>query len=251
MNEDDHENVHLGASGLPVADDPMPEIGHIPDSESDLNTNPSIIQGPIGGVQHGSRDHWPYQETPPQAKEGFAKRSQDSSAHDSLKAAAATFLSKAALANRSKGLVHEQSRDASLKENKSPVIQDKHETGVNHDFGHRDSYDGQSIPSPPLNKDEGYVSAQQPRSPGQYSPESKARSPGIFEDPGINITGRYAGDDDPFVGTGKHARHLSGYSQGMPSPLYDSATGGGMDRIQSKDIVALMDHVFYTFFPSR
>ncbi|KAL8953994.1 MAG: hypothetical protein Q9183_007302, partial [Haloplaca sp. 2 TL-2023] len=29
----------------------------------------------------------------------------------------------------------------------------------------------------------------------------------------------------------------------MASPLYDSATGGGMDRIQSKDIVALMDHL--------
>ncbi len=94
-----------------------------------------------------------------------------------------------------------------------------------------------------MNKDEGYVSAQQPRSPGAFSPESKARSPGIFEDPGINITGGFIGDGDPFVGAGKHSRHLSGYSQGMSSPLYDSATGRGMDRIQSQDIVALMDHV--------
>jgi hypothetical protein len=29
----------------------------------------------------------------------------------------------------------------------------------------------------------------------------------------------------------------------MASPLYDGATGRGMDRIQSKDILALMNHV--------
>jgi hypothetical protein len=50
------------------------------------------------------------------------------------------------------------------------------------------------------------------------------------------------GGGDPFY-TPKHARHLSGMSHGMGSPIYDSATGNGIDRIQSKDIVALMDHV--------
>lgn len=35
----------------------------------------------------------------------------------------------------------------------------------------------------------------------------------------------------------------SGNSHGMPSPLYDSATGRGIDSIESKDIVALMEHV--------
>ncbi|EDN10585.1 predicted protein [Histoplasma mississippiense (nom. inval.)] len=49
------------------------------------------------------------------------------------------------------------------------------------------------------------------------------------------------GSDDPFTET--HKRHLSGYSHGMASPLYDSSTGHGIDRIQSKDIVALMDHL--------
>ncbi|KAL8725854.1 MAG: hypothetical protein Q9166_007100 [cf. Caloplaca sp. 2 TL-2023] len=237
--EQEHESIHLGASGLPIADDPMPEIGHIPDSDSDLNTNPSIIQGPIGGVQQGSRDHWPYQETPPQPTTQFAKKSYDSSAHESLKAVAAGFLSTAQLASNSKDHVKEQSREASLKGSKQPTIEDEYEQ----DIGHRDSYSHQSIPTPPTNKDEGYVSAVQPRSPGAFSPESKARSPGIFEDPGINITGGFMEESDPFVGAGKHSRHLSGYSQGMPSPLYDSATGRGMDRIQSQDIVALMDHL--------
>ena len=47
-------------------------------------------------------------------------------------------------------------------------------------------------------------------------------------------------EDDPFVQ--KRNQYMSGLSQGM-SPLYDNATGRGVDRIQSKDIVALMDHL--------
>ncbi|KAL8668642.1 MAG: hypothetical protein Q9168_006740, partial [Polycauliona sp. 1 TL-2023] len=242
LDDHEHESVQLGASGLPIADDPLPEIGHIPDSDSDLNTNPSIIQGPIGGVQHGSRDHWPYQETPPQGTSQFAKRSHESSAQESLKAAAATFLSAAALATNG---AKEQSRDPSLKGSKQPTIEDEYEEDTNHNLGHRDSYSQHSLASPPMNKDkdEGYVSAAQPRSPGAFSPESMTRSPGIFADPGINITGAFVGDGDPFVGAGKHSRHLSGFSQGMASPLYDSATGRGVDRIQSQDVVALMDHL--------
>ncbi|KAL8815094.1 MAG: hypothetical protein Q9223_005735 [Gallowayella weberi] len=245
LNEQENESVHLGARAFPIADDPLPEIGHFHDSDSDLNTNPSIIQGPIGGVQHGSRDHWPYQETPPQATTQFAKRSHDCSAQESLKAAAATFLNTAALASNGNGHVKEQSREASLKGSKQPTIEDEDEQDVKHDIGHRGSYSQQSIPSPQINKDkdEGYVSAPQPRSPGAFSLESKTRSPGIFEDPGIDITGGLMGESDPFVAAGKHSRHLSGFSQGMASPLYDSATGRGMDRIQSQDIVALMDHV--------
>lgn len=188
-------------------------------------------------MQQGNRDHWPYQETPPQGKPEFPNRSHDSSAHESLKAAAANFLSKAALANSGRDRIDEQSRKGSFEENKPPIVQDDYAKNLDYGYQNGGSY------SPPMNKDEGYVSAQQPRSPGPFSPESVTRSPGIFEDPGIGVSGGIMGEDDPFVGAKKHARHLSGYSQGMPSPLYDSATGRGMDRIQSKDIVALMDHV--------
>lgn len=51
----------------------------------------------------------------------------------------------------------------------------------------------------------------------------------------------YANMDDPF--SKRQAKHLSGMSHGMDSPLYDAATGKGIDRIQSKDVVALMDHL--------
>ncbi|KAF3909641.1 hypothetical protein AA313_de0207232 [Arthrobotrys entomopaga] len=50
-------------------------------------------------------------------------------------------------------------------------------------------------------------------------------------------------DGDDFIPFRGHVRSGSGNSHGMPSPLYDSAMGHGIDRIQSKDIVALMDHL--------
>jgi hypothetical protein len=37
--------------------------------------------------------------------------------------------------------------------------------------------------------------------------------------------------------------YVTGFSQDISSPLYDAATGRGTDRIESKDIVALMDHL--------
>ena len=255
---DEHEDhIHMGASGLPIANDPIPEIGHGLDSESDLNTNPSIIQGPIGGIHHDNRDHWPYEPTPPQSRGDLLSRSNDHSAHESLKAAAAGMLSAAAgagagaaLAGRDHGHYdsHDQSRNLSMDESKIALADDKYEQGINHDFGPmRDSYmSGQTVPTPPMAKDEGYISGPNPRSPGAASEESRFRDHGRHNDDDMNHMDGLMDNDDPFVGK-THARHLSGNSHGMPSPLYDSATGRGMDRIQSKDIVALMDHVSAAF----
>jgi hypothetical protein len=48
--------------------------------------------------------------------------------------------------------------------------------------------------------------------------------------------------DDPFYAP-KVGRQLSGMSQGMASPFYDASTGQGIERIENKDIVALMQHL--------
>ena len=242
--DDREEHVQTGISALPLADDPMPEIGHGLDSDSDLDTNPSIIKGPIGGLPKDNRDHWPYQPTPPQSKGEFTSKSNEHSAHESLKAAAGGFLSVAASSrDRVSPDQQNKSREASMKSNSRPASVDQYEQGVNHD-----SYmSNQGVPTP--TKDEGYVSAPYPRSPGQ-TPELKSRDIGVYspnEVPGFN---GMIDEEDPFVGK-THVRHLSGNSHGMPSPLYDSATGGGMDRIQSKDIVALMDHVSQSYSCAR
>ena len=240
------EVVPTGFSALPVAHDPMPEFGHEMDSESDLNTNPSIIQGPIGGIPKDNRDHWPYQPTPPQPNGEFLSRSNEPNAHASLKAAAGEFLNVAAQASRDRVSLDRQSKsqNLSVKSTSRPASAYYNEEAANHSFGPiRDSYmSSQGIPTPPMAEDEGYVSPHHARTPGQ-TPEMKdldIGNDGVNDMAGFD---RLMGGEDPFVDKGTHIRPPSGNSHGMSSPLYDSATGGGMDRIQSKDIVALMDHV--------
>ena len=243
----------LGFSSLPVAEDPLPDVEHTRNSVSDISTNPSIIQGPIGGPQPEDHDHWPYEPTPTQAK--FATP-RDMSASDSLKATAAGILAGgagAALVNQLGKDHHDTqspSRNLSVKEAYEPQSD---EYGVNHDFGptNRDSYiTNPPIPTPPKDwtpqkgwKDEGYVSGPGPHptieSPGLAFKDAKHWNDGGMD--GLDAA------DDPFVGKSSHVRHLStnsGLAHGG-SPLYDSATGEGLDRISSKDIVALMDHVSY------
>ncbi|KAK5099100.1 hypothetical protein LTR70_001250 [Exophiala xenobiotica] len=95
---------------------------------------------------------------------------------------------------------------------------------------------GQPMQAPVGNKDEGYATGEgDNHSP---APLTKTVPPVMtnydFEDP-------YGGKvHDPF--TAKRNKYMSGLSQGM-SPLYDGATGKGVDRIQSQDIVALMEHL--------
>jgi len=79
-------------------------------------------------------------------------------------------------------------------------------------------------------KDEGYAS------PGFSSPGPSAHPMGGIDD--IMESDEY---NSPH--RGRHSRVGSGGSHGMPDQLYDSATGRGVERIQSKDIIALMDHV--------
>jgi hypothetical protein len=236
LNEQE-EHIHMGATGLPDLEDPMPEIGHNLHSDSDISTNPSIIQGPMGGYQPENLDHWPNKATPP-----HPKASKDSSAHESLKAAAKGFLSAAVIASQGHSSPEKEarSRDLSIKEGYLPQAEDQYDAAVNHDLGQsRDSYmTGYTVPSPP--KDEGYQSGPQR---GPQSPEISFNQAKSFNDPGMD---GMMDEDDPFVGK-SHDRHMStnsqGLAHGMGSPIYDSAMGAGIDRIQSKDIVALMDHV--------
>ncbi|PGH15319.1 hypothetical protein AJ79_02484 [Helicocarpus griseus UAMH5409] len=215
VEDSSDEKPHMGATGLPGAGSPIPEIGHIPDSEeSEINTNPSIIQGPIGGMPHENRDHWPYDPTPPRSKGNVIHLEPNI---DELREPQAV-LADGASPIASKGL--------GAPFTSTNYNEPFYETGYDDAYGNKDEH-GQArgyypdhLSTPTGLKDEGYISGANPPSLG--TPEPRVR-------------------DDPFNDT--HKRHLSGYSHGMPSPLYDSATGHGIDRIQSKDIVALMDHL--------
>lgn len=242
--EDEDDHVVMGATSLPVPNDPMPEPGYGLDSESDLNTNPSFIQGPLIGAAHQeNRTHWPYQLTPRQSQGDFITHSNEQSAQASLKAVAEGVLSVAATARQDKELrdEHAGDRDLSPDETEHLAPYGDYVDHANDDFSPiRDDYMSNQPPHfPPTGKlDEGYMSAPH----AGFSPELKPRTARGLGSDGMNGIDDLMADEDPFF-TKTQTRHMSANSHGMPSPLYDSATGGGIDRIHSKDIVALMDLV--------
>ncbi|KAI9780650.1 MAG: hypothetical protein M1839_006591 [Geoglossum umbratile] len=240
--------VHLGASGIPVADDPLPEIGHY-DNESEISTNPSIIRGPIGGIAQNGRSHWPYEPTPPQSNGNLlAGQVRDDRAGLS---AAEVGLTGAAVETAIGAAVTHDGKNDHDDYGYERGFQGDYDQDTHPDFGlgtiDNNYQSGTAIPPAPVPKDEGYISAANPRSPGMGSPAGLTPEP---RRTGLQFLGNdgLAGIDDVMEGedpfTSKsHYRNASGNSHGMPSPLYDSATGRGIDRIQSKDIVALMDHL--------
>jgi len=251
-----HEQFKMSASAIPDQRHRMPEIGY-GDAESEVDTNPSVIHGPIGGLQEGSQDHWPGHPTPPQKHDAITTRSPE---HDANLKAAEAALVGAAIGAGASAAVAGHNRDASRDTNedewqrtsgdrkRDTLVTNPYEGtspiapiggGLDRDLLREPGFTGAKLGyqtgSPiALPKDEGYISAQ---NAGAMSPEPRVK--------GVNFLDEELGGgnhDDPFY-TPKHSRELSGMSHGMNSPFYDAATGNGIDRIQSKDIVALMDHV--------
>ncbi len=218
LSQEDRDEPQLGASGLPVPTDPMPEIGVGLDSpQSEITTNPSVIHGPIGGSSHGNRDHWPYGSTPPISKNGLISPAGENHGLGVSEAVLAGGALGAGLGALASG--HgEHSKDI-------PAGLNLHydTSAAQDDDQNSDSYmTNQSALTPP--KDEGYISAA---NPGTYSPDPKAHeAEGYNASAGRPVSPAFT--DDPFLA--KHSGHLG-------------ATGKGIEGIQSKDIVALMDHV--------
>lgn len=210
LSEDEPQ---MGISGIPVANDPMPEIGVGLDSpQSEITTNPSVIHGPIGGSTHENRDHWPYGATPERSRNGLispAGENHGLGMNEAVLGAGAADVGLGALG---------AGYDAQAKA--MPASLNLHYTDYDQN---RDSYmTGPTALTPP--KDEGYISAA---NPGTHSPDPKAREIALEN----ALGGRFASPaftDDPFLAP--HSGHLN-------------AGDKGIEGIQSKDIVALMDHV--------
>ncbi|KAJ5203274.1 hypothetical protein N7449_005353 [Penicillium cf. viridicatum] len=193
------------------------------ESESEINTNPSIIQGPIGGAAEA--DHWGYDSRSPPADHYYDTQ-----------------------IGGSKGLNAEQQigLDAEYYQTAQNIFGGDDysaHSGENHSSENHSS-ENQPRPlfgTPPGAKDEGYVSAANPMSPSIGTPKQASRGLAGADAAGMGSFDSPAGADDPFASGNE--RHFSGYSHGVGSPLYDSATGRGIERIQSQDIVALMDHL--------
>ncbi|KAF2175104.1 hypothetical protein K469DRAFT_684440 [Zopfia rhizophila CBS 207.26] len=229
------EPVKMHHSAFPTDDHMMPEIGFGMDDESEVTTNPSIIKGPLGGG--GYHDQTDDLLSRQEERERTPSNSYEKAAVLGAGAGAAA----AAIASRAAARAHEEDDLVAHEAQYHATVEDDY----GQDYAGEPQYEQQRAysqrdrtpsRSPALWKDEGYQSANQH---GGITPEFRNRST-LFDDDGLGDFDDDAGD---IFLNGKHSGHFSGNSHGMASPLYDAATGKGIDRIQSKDVVALMDHL--------
>ena len=227
--------VRMSAHGIPDVNDPLPEIGHGIDSESDLSTNPPEIQGPGRGD-----GHFGFLPTFSHSPDREAVRHDSISEHSfAMKDKVKVGAGIAAGAFAADKVLNRHSSDKNLSANQA-VIEDYASRETTPDVRQAQAiHVGRAgTTSPPAQfGDEGYASAAYARSNGASTPRAHKTHAKTqlerFDDE--------TAQEDTFIE--KHSRHLSGNSHGMSSPLYDSATGRGVDTIQSKDVVALMDHL--------
>lgn len=224
------DEPRMNHSAIPTAH-VEPEYGYGVDDESDVITNPSIINGP-GGAQYDDRT----EELLSRQEEREQRTPSRSYGKVAAAGAAAGFAAAAAAS-------HSRNESPRFDQQRESMASDNYELHYDQqDSSHaKNSYSRERTPSrsPALWKDEGYQSAHQP---GAHTPD--VRHQRLYDEEMDDYDASPLGGEDLFNSTdAKHARHLSGNSHGMASPLYDSATGKGLDRIDSKDIVALMDHL--------
>ncbi|KAI1098790.1 hypothetical protein F4804DRAFT_113273 [Jackrogersella minutella] len=240
----DYDQPKLGASGLPDLDNPLPEIGYGYEEQG----TPSIVQEPLGGSQHGNRDHWPAEPTPTYERSYAYDRAvtpkasrQDNSHGLGISAASHSRQPSQEQDDEWQRTSGDRKRDTLVTnpyEGTSPIA---NLPGVDGNmlggtgFG-ADAYRGGFHTGSPgiAGGDEGYISAAP--NEARDGPNIKGKDVGILNQPTIRES------EDPFYAP-KDPRHLAGLSQAMGTPLYDPATGTGIDRIQSKDIIALMEHL--------
>lgn len=250
------EPPKMSATAAPDANDPMPEYGYVDD---DARTNPSVVQDRLDG-NHRDAD-WSGRATPTQdnytdyGEEITDHKGSASDRHGLGITEAAGVAALGAAAGMAYAHGHEQGQDAdewrrtsedrkrdtlltNPYEDASPIANPALDDNLLGARGLGNSY-GYHTGSPGFGQkyDEGYMS----NGPNPRTPEVEPRGKAIdFSDPS-QVPGA---SEDPFYASNKgNARQLSGMSQGMGTPFYDASTGAGIDRIENKDIVALMQHV--------
>ncbi|VBB76378.1 Putative protein of unknown function [Podospora comata] len=252
----EHEKPTMASSYIPNQNELMPEIldwGY----EDDLLTNPSLLDDDGGRDEEGQ---WPEEATPRQRAQyppdddidyeplDGSPAQQKGNGGNFVIAGAAALGAAAGMAmaqnhSRQVSQEHDEWYRTSEDRKRDTLVTNPYEgtspianlpgLGGN---GFDAAYDDYGTRSPlGLKVDEGYIS----QGPNK-TPDVQDKGKGV--DFGLATRGPGGALDDPFYNHG-NPRHLSGMSQGIASPMYDPATGMGMDNIESRDIMALMQHL--------
>lgn len=255
---DEYEKPKVGHSGLPDVSDPMPEIGYF--AHDDVSTNPSRMSDRLSATQEATRGHhWQEDDEPltPTQESFHGQRPvhEYDSSHDLTldeAAGAAAVATAAAMAHAhsrqtSEDIDHEWHRTSEDRKRDTIVTNPYEGTSP---LANAPGLDIEFPGNMPQFDPNGYINygAQSPFGPRideGYISQGPNRTPDIRDKgKGIDYSSHQAmpGDADPFYNP-EESKYMSGMSQGMGSPMYDSATGGGIERIESKDIIALMQHL--------
>ncbi|CAI6100563.1 unnamed protein product [Clonostachys chloroleuca] len=239
----------FGYSGLPDMDYPDPALGYI---DEDARTNSSIMQDRLDREDDGQLSG---RATPTQRSIAQERQQQGTPGDNGL--GISETLGAAAAAGAAAGLATgSHSRQASQEPDEWQRTSDdrKRETLLTNPYE-----DASPIVNPNLN--ENILGAR--NLPGSFGPQYHTGSPNFAQkfdegymsnrSPDVEPKGKAAltfadankpaMGEDPFYVSKDVSRHFSGMSQGMASPFYDAATGAGIDRIENKDIVSLMQHL--------
>ncbi|KAK8207610.1 hypothetical protein M8818_004264 [Zalaria obscura] len=208
--------VQMSASGLPIADDPMPEIGHGLDAESDIITNPSDIKGHVEGSPATRDERWSYDST---SSPGLGKQLEEQdrlsqrSGHGGKAALLGAGAAAGALAAHHVLSGKQRSPSEHGLSRGSSFADEYHDRGLTPDIREAQAVSltkSHSITptSPARYGDEGYETAY-PRSPGAATPKA-AYSPQprrSDEDMAEYEAALGADADDPFIRQDDHEEH--------------------------------------------
>ncbi|KAK7416496.1 hypothetical protein QQX98_005200 [Neonectria punicea] len=248
------EPPKMSASFVPDLHNTMPEFGYVDD---DVLTNPSVVHDRLDGERGDgqmSGRATPTQRSIGEFHQGELRNKASGASGHGLGLAEAGALSAAA----GMAAAHTHSREPSHDHDEWQRSSEDHkrDTLVTNPYE-----DASPIANPALNEnllgsrgmDDSYGAGYHSGSPGftqkydeGYMSNGPNRTPdmdpktGTLDLPGATLVA--PNGEDPFY-VPKDSRHLSGMSQGMASPFYDAATGQGIERIENKDIVALMQHL--------
>lgn len=245
---DEYESPRVGHSGLPDFNDPMPEIGYFGRDDDSL-TNPSRMSDRLSATQEAKGGYWQEDEPTTPTQESIHGRHHLTLDEAAGAAAVATAAAMAHSHSRQPSddvdnewhrTSEDRKRDTIVTnpyEGTSPLANapgldielPSHAPQFSFDPHGDDPYGSRSPFGPKI--DEGYISQGPNR-----TPDIKGKGMDYMSQEPL------PGDADPFYNS-QDDKYLSGMSQGMPTPMYDAATGGGIERIESKDIIALMQHL--------
>lgn len=252
---DFESDLKMTASSIPDPNEPLPEFQY--GDDEDFQTNPSLLNERLDAEDdhHGG---WSGRATPTQY--GTVQYEQDMHMREGTPkdgGLGITEVAGAAALGAAVGMAATHSREPSQdpEEWRRTSEDRKRDTLVTNPFE-----DTSPMANPALNENlmgarglgSSYNAPFNTGSPGFQKYDEGYMSNGPNRTPDIAPVGKALdfsgannpmGVDDPFYVNKDNPRHLSGMSQGMGSPFYEAATGAGIERIENKDIVALLQHL--------